>query len=1273
MLSNAMFPFFVLACILIQCNFVVSSRVSCYFVVPDDGEINDTSPCNQDGNITCPDSCYNCSCHNLTFYSNGTLFGNYTAFYFLPGNHTLHNVINVTDNFTNLTLMGYTDHRTHNSCIRPLAHIIQCEKDAGFLFMNITNLSVMNLRFNNCGFDGHNGYFGALMLRFVWNLYICGVDILFSRGWGLLCSHVHGTSLMKNSVVAHSHSYSNSTGGNVLLKYYLNNDTPEIINTISSFTIAHSNISNGSNGVNSSIRTKYYGGGIYVYISTSNKISIELSDVHLTKNSAKKGGNVAIIVWASHNAWSSSISIVNCTFLDGHAFIGGGVYVSLNANDISSTHVSDTSVLMKVTDSNISNNTADLIGAGVYLQLHEHDQLLEVADIYFEGCVLENNVNLKTNYSRGGSAVNVINFRVPGYVPHHTLQYRVSFVSCNFTANKAQKLSEDSVGSGTLYVEENSFLLLDNCLFSDNIGTGITAVHSNIVLQGNITLRNNSAYNGGGMVLCANSVIFMNLSVEVKLHIEHCSASNYGGGIYAEFECTQAIPPCFFQVSNSTEIPKALIYLTDNFANEAGTAIYGGAVDFCYSYGPYNRSNKTNVFMDLFHINFNQTDHSQVSSNPITVCFCNESGPDCSVHTKYSTAVYPGGMLSVWAVTVGQRNGTVPGYVMVSSNDPWDTRILKTNNTCTKLQYTVLSSYAYNQNKTITLSIVNNDFKNSLIDEVRNASVIVTVKECPPGFELCTETRQCVCAAWLRQLQEDVICKISSQSIQRNTNSTWWFSADRVHNHTNMTIFYSKFCPFDYCHKSDVNLSVTSEDFPDYQCTNNRRGSLCGLCKHNTSLVFGSTACKPCHSSHPILRAVGLIVLFAVMGLVFILLIGFLNLTVSEGTLNAIVFYMNVIRVNASIFFDCPSSCKGVNAVLAVFVALMNLDWGIETCFVARMEAVEKTVLAFVFPLYLFTLTGIMIYFSNRSTLITKLVGNNAVKILATIVFHSYAKIVRAIIDILRVSIIFSKHTYSVWSVDGSIKYLEESHVILLILAGVAIAVTLPYTLVLLFIQCLRKKSNVRILRWVNKLKPFFDAYTGPYKDKYHFWTGFLLIVRIALFIAIVTNTTKGPILNLTLISSTTSLLFVLIQPGIYKHWALNIIEAFTYANLTLLAAGTAYTVKLNYSNDVPVILCIGSMFLLFCGVVVYHVLKKLSDTERGRLMKLWLLDMRCPWMRRKPIRSLILPYIDPDGVGDLSSSDDDNELDPILRNAPPVARYDEYREPLIETERNNG
>ena len=53
--------------------------------------------------------------------------------------------------------------------------------------------------------------------------------------------------------------------------------------------------------------------------------------------------------------------------------------------------------------------------------------------------------------------------------------------------------------------------------------------------------------------------------------------------------------------------------------------------------------------------------------------------------------------------------------------------------------------------------------------------------------------------------------------------------------------------------------------------------------------------------------------------------------------------------------------------------------------------------------------------------------------------------------------------------------------------------VVLPYILVPVFVHSLQAKSEWKILSWVNKLKPLFDAYTGPCWDKYCFWTGFFL------------------------------------------------------------------------------------------------------------------------------------------------------------------------------------
>jgi len=52
------------------------------------------------------------------------------------------------------------------------------------------------------------------------------------------------------------------------------------------------------------------------------------------------------------------------------------------------------------------------------------------------------------------------------------------------------------------------------------------------------------------------------------------------------------------------------------------------------------------------------------------------------------------------------------------------------------------------------------------------------------------------------------------------------------------------------------------------------------------------------------------------------------NLTVTEGTLNGLIFYANIIWINRSIYFPAMAT----NA-LTIFIAWINLDFGIQTCF----------------------------------------------------------------------------------------------------------------------------------------------------------------------------------------------------------------------------------------------------------------------------------------------------------------------------------------------------
>ena len=74
----------------------------------------------------------------------------------------------------------------------------------------------------------------------------------------------------------------------------------------------------------------------------------------------------------------------------------------------------------------------------------------------------------------------------------------------------------------------------------------------------------------------------------------------------------------------------------------------------------------------------------------------------------------------------------------------------------------------------------------------------------------------------------------------------------------------------------------------------------------------------------------------------------FCKLTVSAGTLSGLVFYANIVGVNHNIFLPVKST-----DALSVFIAWLNLDFGIETCFYDGLDAYSKTWLQFVFSLYI--------------------------------------------------------------------------------------------------------------------------------------------------------------------------------------------------------------------------------------------------------------------------------------------------------------------------------
>ena len=147
-------------------------------------------------------------------------------------------------------------------------------------------------------------------------------------------------------------------------------------------------------------------------------------------------------------------------------------------------------------------------------------------------------------------------------------------------------------------------------------------------------------------------------------------------------------------------------------------------------------------------------------------------------------------------------------------------------------------------------------------------------------------------------------------------------------------------CPFYYCVNNTVTFSLNNSDI---QCAYNRSGHLCGACKNNYSLMLGTDHCKQCTNSH-----LFLLIPFALMGVALVFFLLVCKLTVATGTISGLVFYADIVAVNRTIFLPVESTHS-----FSVFIAWVNLDFGIETCLYNGLGAYSKTWLQFVFSVYI--------------------------------------------------------------------------------------------------------------------------------------------------------------------------------------------------------------------------------------------------------------------------------------------------------------------------------
>ena len=496
------------------------------------------------------------------------------------------------------------------------------------------------------------------------------------------------------------------------------------------------------------------------------------------------------------------------------------------------------------------------------------------------------------------------------------------------------------------------------------------------------------------MMLQSGSRFYMMPHAHIQITNNH---ARRGGGIYVEDQNAATTIPCFFQILEPYPHIDVRITLENNTAQEAGNAVYGGRIDRCYLLTSSQQFiyNST-VFTRIFNIVNSSSPVSQVSSNPVAVHVCKHK--NISGSKVHEDQVYPGQMLKVPVVLYGQRNGSVPGIVrgelVNKSQGAHFAPLQETQQTeylCTNLTYTIFSTGYY---ELILLRVDDVQY----YEEKTRARVNVTLLPCPPGFQLSNLTAQCECNPLLKD--RGLSCNISGAiPLVQRTKSVWI----SIHPNRNDTILHDN-CPCDYCKPTSFWLQLVH---PDEQCAYNHSGLLCGKCKSNLSLAIGTSQCLVCTNIY-----LTLLLPFALAGLMLVLFLIVCNLTVSMGTINGLIFYANIVRINHAFFFMTPttSALKVIQQVLAVFIAWLNLDLGIETCFFHAMDAYIQTWLQFAFPFYIWMIVGVIIYLSRRSTTIVKLVGSSAVSVLATLFVLSYTKLQRTVITAFSFTYLHNYH-----------------------------------------------------------------------------------------------------------------------------------------------------------------------------------------------------------------------------------------------------------------------
>ena len=1230
----------------------------------------------------CPNDTTYAECKTFDWYHKNTSDWSKTdaIMLFQNGTHSLDGFIMV-NNTHNFTMYGVGNVPKSGDGLPKPSTNISCtgSNNSGLYFSNSTDINVHNLHFESCGgsclLDKKHCVQVITSLAFVsvQNVNISNVVINNTKGYGLFMFNIRGTNLVANSAFLHAKRDPHiPESGNA--KVWFQHDFTRSHETNLQFTSSW--FMYGENN-----QSSLAAGGLNVYINSSIPARITIFNVTAQSNTGTNGNLALYLVdYATDNG--SSVVIKRSHILDGRGLKGGGIRLwSHTSHKAGISFTLGTHSILSVMDSVFHNNFVKQTGGALYIAFYNNGTSQSYDGILRR--VIIKNCNFTEN-GGNGAAIEIIQHSLSSHSA--TPLFHTSIENCKFV-NNYKPSNVDGPILDLIRVEVS----ISKSTFIGSNTTVMTLRNTILNLYDDILFANNTGVIGGALKLCEASLIFGHNGTDVRFVN---NSARKGGAVYIQQACMDTSPLCFFQPSFPKSTPikefEKLIRFTfvNNSAEIAGDAIYGGDFDRCSTIVPFTNTNSQEshnylqfkyIFKKVFHMQ-EQKGPSWVSSGPQQVCFCQGSqrNNNRSCETEMEPfGVYPGEHFVISMITVGQMHGSTAGMINASleCKDARNHILVKLNppevsSECTNM---IFALHSNTNSAIVKFEPVTSELTTRY--NITPVELNINILQCPLGFKLTkSPPYECVCSPSLSKFLHDyskygyspVNCNVTSKVISVPSRRLWFGCFDRQYQNNTAncsSLMVTPNCNY-YCSQTSniINVSIS---YLDSQCSPNHTGIMCGACKPGYSRILGSIL--ECRKDCTNTNLFFLIPFFFASGIILIIIIMALNLTVTEGTLNGLLVYTMVIQTHHSYFPENNPSTIG--QICWVFISWINLTFGIRACFYKDMDAYQYTWILFAQGFYLLSLLVLIIFLTRKFIFFTRLFGRNIIKVLATVLFLLYSNIAFAVF----IAAQYATMHYStpnatlsskpVWYLDGNVPYLGSKHAPLFLVAMLWWIAMCFYVLSLLLIQCLQKQPNIWCLRWIITLKPFYDAYTGPCRDNYRFWPGFLLFMRTGFYFMNSLIPAYSVVFYQVKMLTTAALCVVIMSlacifpHGVYKRWPLNVLEFSFFLNLCITSGilGLSSHLRQRYY---AVNTSVSIAAFTFLGILAYHFHRQIKDTKRWRKFIAWL-----------SVRSRISRIVKREQSREidnfLNSSDERAFLLP--QPLPPVVKFDQCREPLVE------